>query len=247
MNTMTNTEILAELKKVRTPIVYDAVERFNLRLRSEGYTDSSIRCILPSLGAMVGYACTAKMVAELPPAKGERSVPSKDLWSYVEQSPRPNVIVVQDMDQPAGRGCGWGDVAASIFSNLGCVGAVTNGGVRDIREVERLGFHLFASAPVVGHSYIRYVEIDTPVKIGSIIVYPGDLIHADEHGVLIIPKEVPLEELVKVIRSFLASEKTIVDYCAKPGFKLDELVHIVGVHEEKMGGHWKVLADEDER
>ena len=209
--------------------------------------DGVIRCILPSLGCMVGYACTAKMVAELPAAKGERLVSSKELWSYVENSPRPNVIVVQDMDQPVSRGCAWGDVAASIFLNLGCAGAVTNGGVRDIREVEKLGFHLFAPAPVVGHSYVRFVEINTPVKIGSIVIYPGDLIHADDHGVLTIPKEVPLEELVKVIKSFLASEKTIVDYCAKHDFKLDELVRIVGIHEEKMGGHWKVLADEDKK
>ena len=244
MNKGTRNEIFDELSKVRSPIVYDAIERFNLRSRSEGFMDSSIRCILPSLGGMVGYACTAKMVAEIPPTSGEHIVASKELWSYVEQSPRPNIIVVQDLDQPAGKGCAWGDLAASIFLNLGCIGAITNGGVRDIREVENLGFHLFAPAPVVGHSYIRFVEINTPVKVGSIVVHPGDLIHADEHGVMIIPKDIPLEELSKVIKSFLASEKTVIDYCAKPGFVLDELAQIVAAHDKKMGGHWKVLAEE---
>jgi 4-hydroxy-4-methyl-2-oxoglutarate aldolase len=244
MSRETSNEIFDELSKVRSPIVYDAIERFNLRSRSEGFMDSSIRCILPSLGSMVGYACTAKMVAELPPTIGEHIVASKDLWKYVERSPRPNIMVVQDLDQPAGRGCAWGDLAASIFLNLGCNGAITNGGVRDIREVEKLGFHLFAPAPVVGHSYIRFVEINTPVKVGSIVVHPGDLIQADEHGVLTIPKEIPLEELLKVIKSFLASEKTVLDYCAKPGFDLDELVQHVAAHEKKMGGHWKVRAEE---
>lgn len=146
-----------------------------------------------SLGGMLGYACTAKMVAELPPTIGEHIVASKDLWKYIERSPRPNIMVVQDLDQSAGKGCAWGDLAASIFLNLGCIGAITNGGVRDIRE--------------------------------------GDLIHADEHGVLTIPKEIPLEELLKVIKSFLASEKTVINYCARPGSDLDELVQHVSAHE----------------
>src|SRR3990172_5658366 len=160
--------ILAELRKVRTPIVYDTIERLNVRPRSEGYTDPNIRCILPSLGAMVGYACTGKIAAEIPPNEGENKVAWVDVWKYAGQSRQPSVMVVQDMDQPPARGCVWGDVAASIFLMLGCVGAVTNGGVRDIREVEALGFHLFASSPVVGHAYNRYIEVDTPVKIGSL-------------------------------------------------------------------------------
>lgn len=235
---------LEALRKVRTPIVYDAVERFNVRPRSEGYTDSSIRCILPGLGAMVGYACTAKMVAELLPAEGECSVPSEAVWQYVSSAKRPSVIAVQDLDQPPARGCAWGDLAASIFLNLGCVGAVTNGGVRDIREVEKLGFHLFAQTPVVGHANIRFVEIDTPLKIGSLIVRPGDLLHGDEHGVMVIPREISLPDLLRVIDAFLSSEKTIVDYCTGPNFDLQELIHLVALHEERVGGHWKVLVRE---
>lgn len=177
------------------------------------------------------------------PTSGEHIVTSTELWSYVEQSPRPNIIVVQDLDQPAGKGCAWGDLVASIFLNLGFIGTITNGGVRDIREVEKLGFHLFAPAPVVGHSYIRFVEINTHVKVGSIVIYPGDLIHADEHGVVTIPKEIPLEELLKEIERFLASKKTVIDYCTKPGFDLDEPVQIVAVHDKKMESHWKVLAE----
>jgi regulator of RNase E activity RraA len=95
------------------------------------------------------------------------------VWQYVQGSPRLSVMVVQDLDQPPGRSCAWGDVATGIFLRLGSVGAVTNGGVRDIREVEQLGFHLFAPAPVVGHSYIRFIEINTPVKVGLLVVRPG--------------------------------------------------------------------------
>jgi len=230
--------IIAELRKVRTPIVYDTIERLGVRPRSEGYTDPNIRCILPSLGAVVGYACTGKIAAEIPPAEHEKNVAWEDVWRYASQSRQPSVMVVQDMDQPPAKGCVWGDVAASIFLRLGCVGAVTNGGVRDIREVEALGFHLFASSTVVGHAYNRYIEIGTPVKIGSLVVNPGDLLHGDEHGIVIIPKEIPLDELVSKIKEFLASEKAIIDYCAQPGFKLDEVVRQMQAHEIRASKLW---------
>lgn len=92
--------IFAELAKVRTPIVYDTIERLGVRSRSEGYTDPSLRCILPSLGAMVGYTCTGKIAAEIPPGAGENKVAWADVWKYVSSSRRPSVMVVQDMDNP---------------------------------------------------------------------------------------------------------------------------------------------------
>jgi regulator of RNase E activity RraA len=119
------------------------------------------------------------------------------------------------------------------------VGAITNGGVRDIREVEALGFQLFASSTVVGHAYNRYVEIDTPVKIGSLVINPGDLIHGDEHGIVIIPKEIPLKELVAKIKDFLASEKAVIDYCAQPGFSLDGIVDQMDLHEQRASRLWR--------
>lgn len=121
---------------------------------------------------------------------------------------------------------------------LGCTGAITNGGVRDIREVEELGFHLFAPAPVVGHAHIRYVEIDTPVTVGSLVVHPGDLIHGDEPGVMVVPKEISLEKLIAFVSEFLASEKTIVDYCKQPGFNIEKLCEVLDGHESRTTGNF---------
>lgn len=58
---------------------------------------------------------------------------------------------------------------------LEVVGAVTNGGAGDLAEAEQLGFQLFAPAAVVGHAHIRWVEINEPVQVGALVVYPGDL------------------------------------------------------------------------
>ncbi len=59
--------IFEELKKIRTPIIYDVIEKFNVRPRQEGWMDTSIRSLLPSLGIMVGYACTGKVLGEIAP------------------------------------------------------------------------------------------------------------------------------------------------------------------------------------
>jgi regulator of RNase E activity RraA len=216
--------IFDALRRLRTPIVYDVVERFGLRPREEGYTDQTIRCILPSLGAFVGYAVTGRIMAEHPLAPGNMHVAWQDVWSYVDTSPKPSIMVCQDLDQPPGRGCAWGDVSATIFRRLGCNAVVTNGAVRDIREVGAIGFGLFAAGPIVGHANVRFVEIGGPVKVGGLHVKPGDLIHADEHGAVVIPAEIDLPTLLRTAETFLASERAVMEYAREsPSFTIPEL------------------------
>ncbi len=53
----------------------------------------------------------------------------------------PRMVVIEDLDDPPAVGSFWGEVNGNIHRALGCVGAVTNGGVRDLNEVRALGFH----------------------------------------------------------------------------------------------------------
>lgn len=226
---------LQALARVRTPIVYDAIEKMHLRPRTEGYSDASIRCLTPSLGPLVGYAMTGKITGNTEIREGEPTVPWREVWTYVQRSKGPSVMIVEDVDQPPRRACAWGDLAASIFLSLGCLGAITNGNVRDIDEVEKLGFHLHGDAPTVGHGYIRYTEIGTDVRVGGITIRHGDLLHADRHGVLVIPPAVVLSELVSLIGKFLASEKTVIDVARKDPPSLDDLVTAMRLHNSRFG------------
>jgi len=237
---MKNTsELIKELSKISTPIVYDAIEKYGIRDRCEGYTDSSIKCILPSLGNLCGYACTSKIVGVLPRAERERTISFKDVWRYVEGSQKPSVMVVQDLDDEPRRACAWGDFSASIFKALGCNGAVTNGYVRDIHDVMEIGFQLYASGTIAGHGNIRFIEIDTPVKVGGLVINPGDIIHADVHGVITIPKEIPLEGLIDMINKCLESEAKVISYCNSPGFTLEGLSKEFDAYKKRAGGHFK--------
>jgi regulator of RNase E activity RraA len=224
--------VLEKLRAIRTPVIYDALERYGIRSQVEGYTDGSIRCLLPALGSFVGFACTGRVTCAAPPASGEKVVDWRAVWEYVRAMARPSIAVVEDIDSPVGRGCVWGDVSAAIFQANGCVATVTNGSVRDIRAVEEMGFGLFAASAVVGHGYGRYVEIGGPVTIGGMAVTSGTLLHADEHGALTIPAEVDLMDLLKMVETVTIAERKVIDYCARADFDIAELdrMHTWSMH-----------------
>ena len=212
---------LEELGKLSTPTVSNAIELFDVRGREEGFTDSSVRCIFPELGVMTGYAATLRMSSTAPPPPDglERSF---RYWKSILKVPAPRVVVVQDLDDPPGLGAFWGEVNANIHRALGCVGAVTNGSVRDLDEVKALGFHLFAGSVAVSHAYNHVVDFGVPVRVGGLEVKPGDLIHADKHGVLTVPKGVAprVPEAAMLIAD---REKEVMDLARRRDFSLDEL------------------------
>jgi 4-hydroxy-4-methyl-2-oxoglutarate aldolase len=209
------------LRKITTPTMSNAIETFNVRPRNEGFMDSSVRCILPELGVMVGYAYTLTIRAGRP----EASPSPLEVWGGVLKVPEPRVVVVQDLDAPNPIGSYWGEVNGNTYKALGCVGAVTNGGVRDLDEVRRLGFHFFASCVLVSHAYDHVVDFGKPVQVGGIAVKPGDLIHADQHGVLLVPPEIA-RDLPKAAADFEAKEREVISFCQSPGFSPQKLLEL---------------------
>ena len=212
---------LDALRCLSTPTVSNAIETFNIRPRSEGFMDPGIRCIFPEMGVMVGYACTATISAR-EPAPPDRQVSRFKQWDNVLSIPAPRVMVIHDLDDPPAVGSYWGEVQSNIHQALGCVGTVTDGSVRDLEEVRELGFHFFAAHVSVSHAYVHLVDFGQPVKVGGLTVHPGDLIHADQHGVLVIPHEVA-RDIVTAAAEVERIERQIIDYCKSPDFDIEEL------------------------
>jgi regulator of RNase E activity RraA len=186
MTDLLTAAVLDALRAYSTPTVCNAIETFDLRPRSEGFMDSTIVCRFPELGRMCGYAVTARIRAREEP---QREVHYRNVWAEFAKTPKPWVIVIEDLDDPP-IGSYWGEVNAATYMALGAAGAVTNGGVRDLAEVRPTGFHFFSSCVLVSHAYVHVVEAGTPVTVGGLAVRPGDLLHADEHGVTTIPLEI---------------------------------------------------------
>ena len=219
---------LDALRTITTPTIANAIETFVVRDRSAGFMDSSIRCIFPELGAMVGYAVTAKIRAR---ERSGKALAPWQMWEEMAKIATPRVVVIEDLD-PDPIGSFWGEVNGSIYKGLGGVGVVTNGGVRDLPEVRATGFHFFASCVLVSHAYVHLVEVGTPVSIGGLTVEPGDLLHGDEHGVTTIPIEIA-REIPRAAERVEAYERRIIDFARSPGVSVDGLRKLFGLPREE--------------
>ncbi len=212
-------EQLEELRRFNTPTISNAIETFNIRKRHLGFLPHQIRCLLPDLGPIVGYAVTSQTRASHF-TEPEPDVVA-DYFRYVAAQPGPKVAVGQDLDDPPGLGAQFGEVTAAIHKKLGCVGHVTNGCPRDLDEVHALGFQLFGLNPCVSHAYVRLADFGKPVTLMGVEVLPGELIHADRHGVCIIPVEVA-PKLAEACRKVEELERPLLEMCRSDDFDLEQ-------------------------
>jgi 4-hydroxy-4-methyl-2-oxoglutarate aldolase len=213
--------VIEALKKISSPSVANAIETFKVRPRNQGQMSWEIRALFPEMGPLVGYAVTAVIRAEPEPLEGHRGS-TYGWWDYVLSIPAPRVVVVHDLDEPRGQGAQWGEVQANIHRALGCVGVVTDGSVRDLDEVRALGFQFAAAHISVSHAYVHMVDFGLPVKLGGLWVKPGDLIHADQHGVVTIPPDIA-DRIPDAVAKVEADERKIIDVCKSKDFSAQKL------------------------
>jgi regulator of RNase E activity RraA len=130
---------------------------------------------------------------KIEPSNPEHPQAQPDAWSryrkYVASIPAPTIAIVQDTDKPKTIGSFWGEVNANVHRALGCVGTITDGAIRDVDEMTNAGFKSLARRLCVGHAHAFPVEWDCEVEVFGTTVKPGQLIHADKHGFLVIPEE----------------------------------------------------------
>ena len=224
MNPPLASEDLALLRAINTPTIANALELLAVTPRNEGFTREPVRCIFPDLGVTVGYAVTATIRSAAPPDSA-RPVPLKAYWDYIAQSPAPRVVVAQDLDQPPA-GAWWGEINSNIHRALGCIGVITDGTVRDLDEVRPLGFQFIAAGVSVSHVHAHLQDFGKPVTIGTMKVSPGDLIHADKHGAIVIP-QAHARNLLKAVLAVERYERALIQLCKSPEFSTAELERLV--------------------
>lgn len=181
---------LLQLKRWNTPTIYNGWEQITqCDAAADGFNLEETWDFMPQMGPMVGYAVT--VVIE--PSNGDHPRAHPAAWSeyrrYLSQTPGPKIVVVQDLDKPQVIGAFWGEVNSNIHRALGCVGTITDGAIRDLDEMNNAGFKALARRLCVGHAFSHPVRWNCPVEVFGRKVCPGDLIHADKHGFLVIPPE----------------------------------------------------------
>ncbi len=215
-------DLLVAFRRYDTCTLANAVESFAVRLRNEGYSDARIRCLFPQLPGMVGHAATVRIRCSGPPVEGGPGPEHTDWWNHILSVPAPRVVVVEDLGAPAGTGAFLGEIHSAILRSLGCVGAVTNGSVRDLPAISAAGFPLFAAGTVVSHSYAHIVEVGSAVEVGGLTIRPGDWLHGDAHGVLLLPSEIG-DRLPAAAERILDHERRILALCASGNATLSQL------------------------
>lgn len=223
-------EVLEQLRAIDSCTVSNAIERLNIRLRNEGFADSSVRCLSPALPPMVGYAVPGRIRTSEAPTTRHWYYHSMDWWHYILTIPAPRVIVMQDVDERPGLGALFGEIHAQIGRALDCAGYVTNGTVRDLQGLARADQHIFAAGAAVSHAYAHVVDFGEPVEVGGMTVRPGDLLHGDLNGVLSVPA-MAAARIPKMAAEVMAEERDLLQLCQAPEFTLEKL----RAHIDKIG------------
>ncbi|MFN7999375.1 MAG: RraA family protein [Bryobacteraceae bacterium] len=223
-------EVLDRLRKLDACTVSNAIERLNVRLRNEGFANSSVRCLTPTLPPMVGYAATGRIRTAAAPTTRQWYYQRMDWWEYLKTIPAPRVVVMQDMDEHPGLGALFGEIHAHISTALDCIGYVTNGTVRDLPGIQRMNFNLFASGVAVSHAYAHVVDFGERVEIGGLPISPGDLLHGDLHGVQCVPATAAAQ-VPEVAAKLLSDESALIRLCQSPEFSLEEFRTFIEEHE----------------
>lgn len=202
---------LLELKRWNTPTIYNGWEQVTKHnIGREGINLELVTDYMPHMGPMVGYAITVVIEPGNPAHPKAKPKACAQYLEYVSSVAGPKIVVVQDLDKPILYGAFWGEVNSNIHKALGCVGTIIDGGIRDIDEMNDTGFKALARGVCVGHSWSWPVRWNCEVEVFGRNVKPGQLIHADKHGFLVIPGE-DHERLLEATRFMDSNEcKTVI-------------------------------------
>lgn len=216
-------EALAALRKADTPTVCNALEHVMGGRTAEGFTKTPVVCADPGLPPIVGFARTAKIRASSPAQKPAAEVRALRMayYDYVAAGEGPNVVVIEDMDFPHAIGGFWGEMQVAQHKGLGIAGTVTNGVLRDLGMLDE-GYQVIAGSVGPSHAFVHVTELDGPVTVFGMSVRPGDLIHADRHGAVVIPAE-HIERMAWAIDVVMRKEVPILTAARAPGFTVEKL------------------------
>jgi 4-hydroxy-4-methyl-2-oxoglutarate aldolase len=209
------------LRTIDTPTLCNAVELLRVRPQSHGFAPLQLRCLFPDFGRMCGFAVTAHVetVTAMEPLSGAGFY---ELFEAVQSSPKPAIVVMQEIGGHNDYAAHCGEVMATIFTRLGAIGLVSDCGVRDVPEVRALGMHYFARGRVASHAHFRVVRSSVPVQILGLPIRPGELIHGDENGLMTLP-DMSHEQISDAVNQVRNRERALMDYIRSAEFTLDGL------------------------
>ena len=172
--------LLDSYRHVEVASVSDALEQLTGR---KMYLSHKMQPIFPIKFA--GFALTVKLSKD----EGNKDPGAlSGMLAAIDQGAQSSVwvMVVEDGADIAG----MGGLMGTTMSARGFAGAIIDGGVRDVGQLRKIGFPVYATGIVpstsVGH--YRFAGSNIPVSCDGVEVRPGDIVTADGDGVVIVPR-----------------------------------------------------------
>lgn len=217
--------IIEEFKNMEglTPTISDVLDSLGIN----GAIPASVLKPLQQGKVIVGPAVTLRYLPERKKTTqsffdGARArMADRDSYAVAE----PGDVIVVD-NGGANISC-MGGLSAQVACNCKLAGSVIDGGVRDVDGIRKLGYPVWARGvtPISGKYRIEAIEINGPVTIAGIQVSPGDLIIADDTGVVVIPQDY-IEIVLEKAKEVAAKEEEVVN-ALKRGATIEELKKIL--------------------
>lgn len=202
-----------------TPTICNALELIVPERRAIGFTVEPMVALHPGAAPIVGLARTGTVRAKEPP-RGK--VADRMAWyEYVADAAMPAIVVIQDLDDRPGYGAFWGEVHTNLHRKLGALGCVTNGSFRDLAASAN-DFQILGGRVGPSHAHIHVVDFGKAVNVFGMQVAHDDVIHADDHGAVVIPAYC-VKFLPEKIDLVARREKVILDLCASGDFSVERL------------------------
>ncbi len=184
---MSLTSLIQQLADFDTALIANTIGYIDPTPVHEWYMGGSIASQTPTVGPTVGVAMTVDIDSSSPGNRPEPPDVYYELLKAIERSPDPVVLIIKAIGSRPDHECVLGDGMAKMLHSVGCVGVVTDGGVRDIEGILTVPFGVYARGRTIHHCAVRYTRFNHPVEIGGITVSPGEVIHANVGGVIKIP------------------------------------------------------------
>ncbi len=142
---------------------------------------------------------------------------------------KPGEVVVLACDGPTERIAPWGELLSTASVARGATGCVTDGLVRDVKQIREMRFPVFAGGigPLDTKGRARMVERDVPVQCAGALVRPGDLVFGDVDGLVVIPREAE-DEVVRKALEKVSGENQSRD-ALRRGEKLGDVFRRLGI------------------
>ena len=214
------------LTTVDTPTISNALDLYRGDRSAEGFTKFPVVCSNKNLKPIIGVAKTAKIKASIKSSLTSSELNNIRINYYEYMSKRidtsfRNICVIEDLDWPNPVGAFWGEVNVSLHKGLKLNGTITNGLLRDLGDIDK-DYMVLASAIGPSHAYVHVVEFNTEVNLLGLKIKPNDIIHADRHGAVIIPRDA-LTMLPKAIQFMKDKEEIVIKASKEKDFNFEKL------------------------